>query len=68
MEFRLCGEFLNIRVESVCIGNGYDNKREVGGISLTQADQPDFAGGEPLDVPEAMELLSRMKHQNGQRT
>jgi hypothetical protein len=28
----------------------------------------EFAGGEPLDVPEAMELLSRMKRQKGQRT
>jgi len=34
----------------------------------THADQPVFAGGEPLDVPEAMELLSGMKRQKGQRT
>jgi hypothetical protein len=47
----------------VHIGNGNDNKRGVAGISSTHADQPDFAGGEPLDVPEAMELLSRMKRQ-----
>ena len=29
----------------------------------THAGQPVFAGGEPLDVPEAMELLSGMKRQ-----
>ncbi|MGO9467882.1 MAG: hypothetical protein ACLQIB_38030 [Isosphaeraceae bacterium] len=34
----------------------------------THADHPVFAGGEPLDVPEAMELLSGMKRQKGQRT
>jgi hypothetical protein len=34
----------------------------------THAGQPVFAGGEPLDVTEAMELLSGMKRQNGQRT
>jgi hypothetical protein len=34
----------------------------------THADQPVFAGGEPLDVPEAMELLGGMKRQKGQMT
>ena len=29
--------------------------------------QPVFAGGEPLNVPEAMELFSGMKRQKGQR-
>ena len=34
----------------------------------THAGQPVFAGGEPLDVPEARELLSGIKRQKGQRT
>jgi len=34
----------------------------------THAGQPVFAGGEPLDVPEAMELLSGMKRQKEQTT
>jgi hypothetical protein len=27
-----------------------------------------FVGGEPLDVPEAMEFISGMKRQNGERS